>query len=87
MGTPVLTLVGGSFASRMAAALLHALNMDELITESVQEYEQRIIALANDKVALSAARNKLKQQKETTQILSSQKVVKDIEATYLSLLN
>ena len=87
MGAPVLTLVGNSFASRMAAALLHALDMDELITESVSEYEQRIIALANDKAALSTARNKLKQQKETTQILSSQKVVKDIEATYLSLLN
>lgn len=86
MGAPVLTQVGKSFASRMAAALLHALEMDELISESLVEYETIAIDFASDVNKLHALRHKLVHQKQKTQIFNSQQQVKDIEAAYLSLL-
>jgi len=45
MGLPVLTLIGNSFASRVAASLLNAVNMPELITYTQVEYESLAIEL------------------------------------------
>ena len=44
-GLPVLTLMGESFASRMAASLLHALNLQDLISTSYNQYEKIAIDL------------------------------------------
>jgi predicted O-linked N-acetylglucosamine transferase (SPINDLY family) len=46
MGLPVLTYKGKSFASRIAASLLNALKLTELITETKDEYESLTIKLA-----------------------------------------
>ncbi|POR49794.1 putative O-linked N-acetylglucosamine transferase (SPINDLY family) [Paraburkholderia eburnea] len=45
-GLPVLTRVGRAFASRMAGALLTAAGLPELITDNVQDYEDKAVALA-----------------------------------------
>jgi protein O-GlcNAc transferase len=45
-GLPVLTLMGESFASRVAASLLNAIGLPELITSSQEEYEALAIELA-----------------------------------------
>lgn len=47
MGLPVLTRSGRAFASRMAGALLTGLELPELITYSLEDYEARAIAIAN----------------------------------------
>jgi predicted O-linked N-acetylglucosamine transferase (SPINDLY family) len=39
MGLPALTLIGHFFASRVAASLLNAVNLPELITTSQEQYE------------------------------------------------
>ena len=46
MGVPVITRMGESFVSRVGASLLHALEMPELITTSIEEYESMAIKLA-----------------------------------------
>jgi len=58
MGLPVLTLSGKSFAGRMAASLLHALGLPELITYDAKDYESVAIELGNNpgKIALLKAR-------------------------------
>jgi predicted O-linked N-acetylglucosamine transferase (SPINDLY family) len=48
MGLPVLTYCGRSFASRMAGALLTAAKLDELITYSLKDYEEKAVALASN---------------------------------------
>lgn len=48
MGLPVLTMAGHSFAARVAASLLDAVGLPELITHSPQAYVQRAVALARD---------------------------------------
>ena len=48
-GLPLLTCMGNSFASRVAASLLNALDMPELITRTPKDYEARAIELASNK--------------------------------------
>lgn len=45
-GLPVLTIIGQSFPSRMAASLLTAIGLPELITSNLGEYQQLAIELA-----------------------------------------
>ena len=47
-GLPVLTRIGETFAGRVAASLLGAIGLPELITETSADYERRAIALAGD---------------------------------------
>ena len=47
-GCPVLTFLGDTFPARVAASLLHAVGLPELVTPSVEAYVQRAIALAAD---------------------------------------
>jgi predicted O-linked N-acetylglucosamine transferase (SPINDLY family) len=44
----VLTLTGRTFAARMAGALLTAAQLPELITYTLQDYEEKAVQLAND---------------------------------------
>ena len=48
MGLPLLTLAGQSFASRMAARMLHAIGADAGITETIEAYVFTAVMLANN---------------------------------------
>jgi predicted O-linked N-acetylglucosamine transferase (SPINDLY family) len=58
-GVPVLTRVGRTFASRVAASLLRALDLADLVTDTPQDYEARAIALARNPRSLSALKDRL----------------------------
>lgn len=58
-GLPLLTCVGETFAGRVAASLLHNLDLPELIATTRDDYERLAVALARDPVRLSAIRQKL----------------------------
>jgi predicted O-linked N-acetylglucosamine transferase (SPINDLY family) len=58
-GLPLVTCRGDSFASRVAASLLQAADLPELVTQSLQEYEARAVQLATQPEALRAVRVKL----------------------------
>ena len=47
-GTPLITCVGKSFASRVASSILNAAGLSELITNSLKEYEEKAIEIAQD---------------------------------------
>ena len=51
-GLPLVTKQGEQFAARVAASLLSACGLTELITHSEQEYEGRIIELIDDDAKL-----------------------------------
>ena len=53
-GLPVLTRRGTAFASRVAASLLTAAGLPELIAESWDDYEALALALARDPARLAA---------------------------------
>lgn len=58
-GLPVLTRAGQAFAGRVAASLLHAVGLPELVVGSQAAFEAQAIALATDRPALAALRSRL----------------------------
>jgi predicted O-linked N-acetylglucosamine transferase (SPINDLY family) len=84
-GLPVLTCMGESFASRVAASLLNAIEMPELITRSLEEYEELAIALGRDPKRVQALKQKLELNKLTTPLFDSSFFTKNIENLYLQM--
>ncbi|MCY1418765.1 Glycosyl transferase family 41 [compost metagenome] len=79
MGLPVLTRSGRTFASRMAGALLTALELPELITSTLAEYEERAVELATRAGLLSGLRERLQQGREHSVLFDTPRFVKDFE--------
>ena len=82
-GVPLLTLSGKSFASRVAASLLNAIDVPELITSSQAEYEQLAIELASDAKKLGIIKNKIIEGVKSSSLFNTKEFARDIEAGYL----
>jgi predicted O-linked N-acetylglucosamine transferase (SPINDLY family) len=84
-GIPVLTLMGGSFASRVAASLLNAIDLPELITSTQEEYEALAIELALNPKKLADIKLKLANNRFTTPLFDTPLFTKNIEAAYIKM--
>jgi len=84
-GTPVLTLTGNSFAGRVATSLLEAIEMPELITKTLQEYEDKAIDLAKNPHELVQLKKKLQAKRDTTPLFNTPLFTKHIEAAYIAM--
>jgi len=81
MGVPVVTIYGDTFASRVASSLLKAVNLPELITFNIKEYEDLIIKIADDATLLKKFKNKLK-NKSLLPLFNSKKTTIEIERLF-----
>lgn len=79
MELPLLTYTGRSFASRMAGALLTAAKLPELITYTLQDYEEKAVALANHPAELARIREHLAQEKVNGVLFDTPRFVRDLE--------
>ena len=84
-GLPVITRLGNSFASRVAASLLTAVGLPELITTTIEDYEALAIRLANDPDRLSILRRKLKENIKTQRLFDMKKFMVEYEAVLTSM--
>jgi predicted O-linked N-acetylglucosamine transferase (SPINDLY family) len=84
-GLPVLTLMGSSFASRVAASLLNAIGLPELITNTQEEYEALAIELAMDSEKLAVIKLKLKNNRLTAPLFDTPLFAKNLEAAYIDM--
>ncbi len=84
-GLPVLTRVGESFASRVAASLLNAVGLPELITTSAVDYERMAIDLAQSPVKLASIKRKLSDNRLTMPLFDSELYAKHLEAAYVAI--
>ena len=82
---PLLTLAGESFQSRVSFSLLKNLEMDELITYSIEEYEKKAIDIGSNKLLLKQIKDKLSQSIEKTSIFNMNNYVKNLEKGYLEI--
>jgi predicted O-linked N-acetylglucosamine transferase (SPINDLY family) len=82
VGLPVLTCLGESFAGRVAASLLTAVGMEEMITSSLAEYEALALKLAADPARITALKAKLAANRPTAPLFDSQHFAREIEAAY-----
>jgi predicted O-linked N-acetylglucosamine transferase (SPINDLY family) len=71
MGLPVLSCVGESFAGRMAASLLRAVGLPELITDSLEQYEELAVALAHDTPRLAALKRLLAEKRDRSALFNA----------------
>lgn len=85
MGLPVLTLIGESFASRVAASLLNAVNLPELITTTPEQYESLAIDLAMHPEKLKAIKEKLANNLPTAPLYNTPLFTQHLESAYLSM--
>lgn len=84
-GLPVLTCMGQAFASRVAASLLTAIDLPELITTTQQDYESLAIALGTDPQRMAAIRRKLAAHRLTAPLFDAQRFARNIESAYRAL--
>jgi predicted O-linked N-acetylglucosamine transferase (SPINDLY family) len=81
-GLPVLTQLGQTFAGRMAASLLDAVGLPELITRSDDEYEQLALKLATEPTLLKSYRDRLAANLSTTPLFDTQRFTRHLETAY-----
>jgi predicted O-linked N-acetylglucosamine transferase (SPINDLY family) len=81
-GLPVLTQLGESFAGRVAASLLHAINLSELITHTEEEYERKAIDLALNPELMKNIKNKLIKNRLTTPLFNTSLFTRNIQKAY-----
>lgn len=87
MACPVVTLSGRSFASRMAGSLLRNIGLPELVTETLQDYEDLAVQLADDKPRVKALRATIEANKTSTPIFDTPRLVAQIEDLFLTVTN
>ena len=81
-GLPVLTCLGTTFAGRVAASLLSAVGLPELITNTSEEYEALALKLARDGNALGALKSKLARNRLTHPLFDTDRMRRHVEAAY-----
>jgi len=85
VGLPVLTLLGRSFASRVGASLLSALDFPELVANSIEQYRSIALQLANDPVKMNQLKHKLAEALNSKPLFDTPQITKDIEAAFLAI--
>ena len=85
MGLPVITRIGNSFTSRVAASLLNAVNLPELITTSQEQYESLAIQLALHPEKLKSIRDKLINNLSTAPLYDTTLYARNLESAYLAM--
>lgn len=84
-GLPVLTCMGQSFAGRVAASLLNAIELPELVTHTEEEYEALAISLAKTPEKISEIKFKLEKNRLTTPLFDVKIFAKHIEKAYVKM--
>ena len=82
MGVPVITCIGETFAGRMAASNLTAIDMDELIVSNLEEYQTLAVLLATNPILYGQLKQKLMSNINTSKLFDSDLFTKNIEAVY-----
>lgn len=81
-GLPLVTVAGRSFASRVAASVLAAAGVPELVTRSLAEYESLAATLARQPKALAALRERLNCARSGCALFDTPRFVRDIETAF-----
>ncbi len=83
VGLPVITCSGNSFPSRVATSILHAMDMPELVTSSLDEYAALALRLALNPDQLAETKAKLA-EKVKLRLLNTGLFCRHLESAYHS---
>ena len=82
VGVPVITIKGRSFASRVASSLINTLDMNELITNSFDDYKDLAIKISKEKKLLDGIKNKILLNKQKSNLFKPHIYTKNLEQAY-----
>lgn len=85
MGVPIVTCSGETFASRMAGSLLHAVDLPDLVTESLFAYEDCAVRLAQQRELLQEIKQQLSHAREQSALFDVPTIVRAIESQYMQI--
>jgi protein O-GlcNAc transferase len=84
-GLPVLTQMGETFAGRVAASLLTAIGLPELIVQTQEQFESRAIELATRPELMAAIKDKLAENRLTKPLFNTKLYTRHIESAYVGM--
>ncbi|WP_337847352.1 tetratricopeptide repeat protein [Sphingomonas sp.] len=84
-GLPVLTEIGQTWPGRVAASVLRALDLPELIASDGPAYERRAIELAHHPGALAAIRRRLSERRLSAPLFDTARYTRNLEAAYRAM--
>ena len=85
-GLPVLTCRGPSFASRVAASLLHAVGLPELVTDRQDDFERLAVELATQPARLASVKDKLARNRLTMPLFDTALFTEHLQAAFVAML-
>jgi predicted O-linked N-acetylglucosamine transferase (SPINDLY family) len=85
MGLPVLTFKGNSFVSRVASSLIKSVNLSELITTTLEQYESLAIQLAKNPKELKTIKEKLFNNLPNSPLYDTTLYIQHLESAYLKM--
>lgn len=85
-GLPVVTTPGRSFPARVAASILTAAALPELIAPDMAAYETLALELAANPERLRAIREKLVRNRQTTPLFDTARFTRNLEDAYRAML-
>jgi len=84
-GVPVLTAPGNSFQGRVAASLLNAIGISELIAPTLGQYEAMALSLAREPGALAAVREKLSRNLGPAPLFNTDRFTRGLESAFIAM--
>jgi protein O-GlcNAc transferase len=77
---PVVTMQGRQFSARVASSILNAVNLPELVTHTMDEYENLILELTSNPLNILSLKEKLRLNKHTSPLFDVNRFTKNFEA-------
>jgi protein O-GlcNAc transferase len=84
-GLPVVTCLGKSFAGRVAATLLRAAGMPDLVTSDLGAYERLALRLASEPALLGELRQRLQRNRLSQPLFDTDRYRRSLEAAYIAM--
>src|SRR5579872_3472267 len=81
-GLPLVAKLGQGFAARVAASLLNAVGLSELVATSTEDYERLALELAENPQKLAAVRARLQERRVRAPLFDSEGFTRHIEDAY-----
>jgi protein O-GlcNAc transferase len=84
-GVPVLTLRGPTFAGRVAASVLHAAGLPEMVTDSIGRYEALALELARSPAVLADLKSRLISGRRSQPLFDTARFTRNLERAYATM--
>jgi protein O-GlcNAc transferase len=85
VGLPVLTRIGDAFHGRVAASLLKAAGLPEMVTASIEAYQALALELANNPERLFLLKQKLERNRFTAPLFDTKLFTRRLEEAYIAM--